>query len=219
MKIGILGTGSVGEALGSALAAKGHKVCMGSRQAGNEKAVAWTRRSGEFAREGSFADAAAYGDVLFLCLNGAHALQVAAALPAEAIAGKILIDLTNPLDFSKGMPPRILEDYLQVSLAEQIQKALPETFVVKTLNTINYKLMVDAQAVGSGAHNLFISGNDITAKNRVKHLLVDNFNWRAENLIDLGGIEGARATEAIVPFWVLVWQSLGTPLFNFRIVQ
>jgi predicted dinucleotide-binding enzyme len=84
---------------------------------------------------------------------------------------------------------------------------------------MNYKLMVDARLVNNGSHNLFICGNDLNAKNQVKHLLVDNFHWKPESLVDLGDIKSARCTEAIVPFWVLVWQSLGTPLFNFKVVQ
>lgn len=219
MQIGILGTGSVGDALGSAFIARGHKVCMGSRAAGNEKALAWKKRSGENAREGNFAEAASYGHILFICLHGNHALDVVKSLPPEAVQGKIVVDLTNPLDFSGGLPPRILDEYRLVSLGEKIQEALPGSFVVKGLNTMNYKLMVDARAVADGAHNVFICGNDTDAKNKVKHLLVDNFYWRPESIIDLGGMEAARTTEAIVPFWVLVWQTLGTPLFNFKVVQ
>jgi predicted dinucleotide-binding enzyme len=134
--------------------------------------------------------------------------------------GKIIIDITNPLDFSKGMPPRIIEGLGNGnSLGEEIQRALPNGYVVKTLNTVNYKLMVDARIVNNGDHNLFVCGNNADAKNKVMHFLVDNFHWKADHLIDLGGIEAARTVEAIVPFWVSVWQSLGTPLFNFKIVK
>jgi predicted dinucleotide-binding enzyme len=104
-------------------------------------------------------------------------------------------------------------------LGEEIQKAMPGSFVVKTLNTVNYKLMVDAREVNKADHNLFMCGNDMEAKNKVRKFLADNFYWKVDKIIDLGGIESARAVEAIVPFWVLVYRSLGTPLFNFKIVK
>jgi 8-hydroxy-5-deazaflavin:NADPH oxidoreductase len=219
MKIGVLGTGVVGETIGSALVSKGHSVMMGSRTAGNEKSKEWSKKNGEHASEGTFSDASLYGDILFLCLNGSYAYDVVEDLPASELANKIIVDVTNPLDFTQGMPPKILEQFQSVSLGEQLQEILPYSFVVKALNTINYKLMVDARLVNSAGHNLFICGNDLTAKNQVKHFLVDNFYWKPDSLIDLGDIKSARCTEAIVPFWVLVWQSLGTPLFNFKVVQ
>lgn len=219
MKIGVLGTGVVGEAIATALTEKGHTVMMGSRSAGNEKAVAWKKKTGDKAFEGSFSDAANYGEVVFLCFNGAFAQDIIQGLSATELRNKIIVDVTNPLDFTQGMPPRILEKYQTVSLGEHMQEWLPDAYVVKALNTMNYKLMVDARLVNNGSHNLFICGNDLNAKNQVKHLLVDNFHWKPESLVDLGDIKSARCTEAIVPFWVLVWQSLGTPLFNFKVVQ
>jgi hypothetical protein len=220
MKIGVLGTGVVGEAIASALIAKGHKVSMGSRQANNEKSTAWTKKMGANASEGVFNDSAAFGEIVFVCLNGEYALDALKQIKSENLTGKIVVDITNPLDFTKGMPPRILHGYTgDTSLGEEIQKALPGSMVVKTLNTVNYKLMVDARIVNHGDHHLFICGNDINAKNQVKHFLVDNFHWKADHMVDLGGIESSRSIEAIVPFWVSVWQSLGTPLFNFKVVQ
>lgn len=220
MNIGVLGTGTVGEAIASALTEKGYNVRMGSRTENNEKAAAWVQRSNNHATQGNFNDAAAFGEIVFVCLNGAHALDAIHTIEPESLEGKIIIDVTNPLDFTKGMPPQILEGLGNSnSLGEEIQNAVPSSYVVKTLNTVNYKLMVDAREVNKGDHHLFICGNDTDAKNKVKHFLVDNFHWKADHLIDLGGIESARAIEAIVPFWVLVYRSLGTPLFNFKIVQ
>lgn len=220
MNIGVLGTGQVGEAIASALTEKGHFVRMGSRTAANEKAEAWVKKSNDGATQGDFADAAAFGDIVFLCLNGSYALDAVNSIDPAIVNGKIVVDIINPLDFSHGMPPRILNDLGNSnSLGEEIQKALPKAYVVKTLNTVNYKLMVDASIVNKGDHHLFICGDNPEAKNKVKHFLVDNFNWKADHLVDLGGIEAARTVEAIVPFWVLVYQSLGTPLFNFKIVQ
>jgi hypothetical protein len=219
MNIGVLGTGTVGEAIATALTEKGHNVRMGSRTADNEKATAWVEKSNEHATQGDFNDAAAFGDLVFLCLNGAYALDALRLVDKVNLDGKIIIDVTNPLDFTKGLPPQILQGLGNFdSLGEEIQKALPDSFVVKTLNTVNYKLMVDAREVNKGDHHLFVCGNNTEAKNKVKHFLVDNFHWKADHMIDLGGIESSRTVEAIVPFWVLVYRSLGTPLFNFKIV-
>ncbi len=193
---------------------------MGSRTAGNEKSTKWVKKAGKSASEGTFNDAATEADLIFICLNGEHALDAIESINKESVTNKILIDLTNPLDFSSGMPPELIRDLSgDTSLGEQIQNALPAAFVVKALNTVNYNLMVDATKVNKGDHNLFLCGNDLDAKNKVKHFLVDNFHWRPESLLDLGGIEAARSIEGIVPFWVLVWQALGTPLFNFKVVQ
>lgn len=220
MNIGVLGTGTVGEAIASALIKKGFNVRMGSRTANSEKGAAWVEKSGEGASQGSFNEAAGFGEIIFICLNGAYALEALQTIDKKNVEGKIVIDLTNPLDFTKGMPPQILEGLGNSnSLGEEIQKTLPNAYVVKTLNTVNYKLMVDAREVNKGDHHLFVCGNSADAKNKVKHFLLDNFHWKADHLIDLGGVEAARAVEAIVPFWVLVYRSIGTPLFNFKIVS
>ena len=219
MRIGVLGTGVVGEAIASALINKQHLVIMGSRAAGNEKAKAWVDKAGGMATEGSFNDAAHHSDLIFVCLNGEYALDAIKTIDPKNLLNKIIIDVTNPLDFTQGMPPGILKEYRTKSLGEHIQEAAPTSFVVKTLNTINYKLMVDARIVNGGGHNLFICGNDEDAKNKVKDLLVNNFYWKPESLLDLGGIKAARCTEAIVPFWVMVWQALDNPLFNFKVVH
>jgi len=219
MKIGILGSGTVGAALATALIQKDHLVMMGSRSTKNGKAQEWIKKAGRGALAGTYSEAAAFSDLLFICLNGEFAADVIKELNPELVAGKIVIDITNPLDFSQGNPPRLLEQYINTSLGETIQQLLPTAYVVKTLNTINYKLMVDAREVNDGHHDLFLCGNDATAKDQVKHFLADNFYWRLENLIDLGDIKSARAMEAIVPFWVQVYRSIGTPLFNFKIVH
>ena len=220
MKVGILGTGVVGETIASALASKEHFVMMGSRTANNEKAGTWAKKAGKYASVGTFNDAAIFGDVIFLCLSGEHALDVVKSLNPGVIDNKIVVDVSNPLDFTKGMPPRILDGLgNSTSLGEEIQKALPNSYVVKALNTVNYKLMVDARAVGHADHNLFVCGNNPDAKNKVMHLLVDQFHWKADRVVDLGSIEMARCTEGILPFWVAVYQKLGSPLFNFSVVK
>ena len=220
MKVGVLGTGVVGESIASALAGRDNFVMMGSRTANNEKAAAWAKKAGKYASIGTFNDAVVFGDIIFICLSGEYALDVVESLNPDAVRNKIIVDITNPLDFTKGMPPRILDGLgNNTSLGEEIQRLLPNSHVVKTLNTVNYKLMVDARLVNRGEHSLFVCGNNLDAKNKVMHLLVDSFHWKADRVIDLGGIEMARCVEAIVPFWVAVYQKLGTPLFNFNIVQ
>ena len=219
MNIAILGTGMVGQTIGTALIQKGHNVMLGSRTSANEKAVAWKNTNGSNASNGTFADAAAFAELIFICLNGngtVHALQSAGV---QNFNNKVVIDLTNPLDFSNGMPPSLLPQYCNTwSLGEEVQKQLPTAHVVKALNTVTAKLMVDANKVNDGNHNLFICGNDIEAKNKVKHLLAENFNWKPEHILDLGDIKYARMTEAIVPFWVAVMQAEKTPMFNYMIV-
>lgn len=219
MNIGILGTGTVGETIANALIKKRHDVLMGSRAAGSDKAKAWAKKGGRRAQEGSFDAAARFGEVLFICLNGEHALRALETIEPQHVAGKIVIDVTNPLDFTHGMPPRVLEEYSVVSLGERIQQALPNAYVVKTLNTVTASLMVDARRVARGAHSLFLCGNDKDAKNKVAHFLADNFYWKGDHLIDLGGIAAARVTEAYVPLWVQLWQTHGTPMFNLRVVR
>ena len=219
MKIGVLGTGIVGETIGTALVNKNHTVMLGSRKAGNEKSAAWKKKAGERASTGTFDDAALYGELIFLCLNGEHTLDAMRSVNTQNLNNKIIIDLTNPLDFSGGMPPKILEEFRDTSLGEKVQEHVPNAYVVKTLNTVNCNVMVDASRINAGDHNLFLCGNDADAKNKVKHFLVDNFNWKPDRLIDLGGIVAARCAEAFVPLWVLVMQAEGTPIFNFKLVK
>ena len=220
MNIGVLGTGVVGETIATALTKKGHNVRMGSRSANNEKAAAWVKKSNDHATQGNFNDAAAFGEIVFLCLNGEHAMDAVRSVDADSINGKIVIDVTNPLDFSKGMPPRLLDGlHNSNSLGEEIQKTWPGASVVKVFNTVNCNVMVNPKLVNNGDHSLFICGDDADAKNKVKHFLVDTFGWRPENLLDLGGIVAARGTEAYVPFWVMIMQATGSPVFNVKVVK
>jgi predicted dinucleotide-binding enzyme len=220
MNIGILGTGAVAQTIGSALVENGHAVQLGSRTLSNEKAAAWVQKTGGRGSQGTFADAASFGELLFICLNGAVAVDVVAETDVASYHQKVVIDVTNPLDFSRGMPPSLLPQYSnQFSLGEHLQKTLPHAYVVKALNTVTARLMVNAMLVNDGNHNLFICGNEVDAKNQVKHLLADNFKWKPEQIMDMGDIEAARLTEAIIPFWVGVMQVMGTPLFNYQVVR
>ena len=213
MKIGVLGTGMVGQAIGAKLVELGHEVTMGSRSAGNEKALEWVAGAGQGAREGSFADAAAHGELVFNCTAGAGSLDALRAAGDEELRGKVLVDVANPLDFSKGMPPT-LSVAGDDSLGEQIQRELPETRVVKALNTVNAAVMVNPVAGSS----IFVCGEDAAAKEQVAGLLQD-FGWRAEAIVDLGGIDAARGTEMYLPLWLRLMGALGTPSFNIAIVR
>jgi predicted dinucleotide-binding enzyme len=214
MKFGVLGTGLVGETIATKLIELGHEVCMGSRTATNEKAAAWAKRAGERASHGTFADAAARASVLFNCTHGEAALDVLAAAGAAQLEGKVLVDVSNPLDFSKGAPPRLFVGN-DDSLGERIQRAFPAVRVVKTLNTVNCLVMVDPARV-PGDHTMFLCGNDAAAKATVTELL-RAFGWR--DLIDLGDITNARATEALLPIWIRLWGVLKSGDFNLKVVR
>jgi predicted dinucleotide-binding enzyme len=216
MKIGIFGTGMVGATIGNKLVSLGHEVKMGSRTANNEKAVAWTKAAGAKASQGTFADAAAFGELFFNCTQGAGTLDALKAAGADNLKGKILIDLSNPLDFSKGMPPSLFSGNTD-SLGERIQAAFPDTKVVKTLNTVTAEIMVNPGKIGGGDHHMFISGNDAGAKSTVGEFLKTQFGWK--NLVDLGDITTARGTECYLPLWIRLWGSLKTAEFNIKIVR
>lgn len=217
MKIGILGTGVVGKTIGSKLIELGHQVMMGSRTSNNEKALAWVIESGALASQGTFADAASFGEMVFNCSKGEFTLEVIKLAGEKNLSGKILIDVSNPLDFSKGMPP-ILSIINDNSLAEEIQKALPETKVVKTLNTMNCNLMVNPLLLKGGDHTVFMNGNDNDAKTEVSKLL-QSFGWHSDNIIDMGDIATARGTEQLLPIWIRLYGKFGTPMFQFKIVK
>ena len=213
MKLAVLGTGGVGQRIGSKLVALGHEVMMGSRTAGNEKAVAWVAAAGKGASEGTFAQAAAFGELVWNCTAGTGTLAALEAAGEGNLAGKILLDLSNPLDFSKGFPPR-LSICNDDSLGEAIQRALPRTRVVKTLNTMSNAIMVDPGLV-PGDHEVFVSGNDAEAKAEVSRFLQQQFGWR--RVTDLGDISTARGTEAWLLLWTRLYAALGTAEFNLHL--
>ena len=212
MKIGVLGTGSAGQTVGGKLAAMGHDVMMGARAADNEKVVGFAARTG--GRAGTFAAAAAHGEMVINCTRGDSSLATLEKLQAE-LAGKILVDAANPLDFSQGYPPHLTVSNTD-SLAEQIQRALPQTFVVKSLNTVNAAVMMDPSRV-PGRHTVFVSGNDKHAKGKVSDLL-RSLGW--QSIIDLGDITSARAAEQLLPLWVRLYTVLGnTADFNIAVMK
>jgi 8-hydroxy-5-deazaflavin:NADPH oxidoreductase len=216
MNIAVLGTGIVGNTIASKLVELGHKVKMGSRKAGNEKAVEWAKKAGANASEGSFADAAAFGEILFNCTSGGGTLEALRLAGANNLRGKILIDVSNPLDFSRGMPPTLSVCNTD-SLAEQIQREFPEAKVVKSLNTMNCYLMVNPAQLADGQHDVFVSGNDAGAKAKVTDILKSWFGWK--HVLDLGDITSARGPEMFLPLWLRMWGAVQTPNFSIHVVR
>jgi predicted dinucleotide-binding enzyme len=212
MKIGVLGTGSVGTTLATKLASLGHEVKMGARDAKNEKAAAW---AGAKASHGTFADAAAFGEIVFNCTAGAGSLDALSAAGAENLRGKIVVDVANPLDFSRGMPPFLFTGSND-SLGERIQKAFPDARVVKALNTVNANVMVDPGRV-PGVSDVFVCGNDASAKGEVTRILEEWFGWPV--VVDLGDITAARGTESYLLLWLRLWGTFQTPHLNIHVVH
>ena len=216
MDIGVLGTGMVGSAIASRLAGLGHEVKMGSREAGNEKARVWADEAGPKASGGTFADAAAFGELVFNCTAGEHSIAALGQAGAANLAGKVLVDVANVLDFSGGRPPAVGVG-TKDSLGEQIQRAFPDVKVVKALNTMNCDVMVEPTKV-PGEHDVFVCGEDSDAKAQVAGVLRE-FGWPTERIVDLGGISAARGTELYVALWLNFWGVVGTGQFNIAHVR
>lgn len=204
----------MGRTIGAKLVELGHDVVMGTRDAG--KLQEWLGKVGNRARVGSFVDAAAHGEILFNCTAGVGSLEALRMAGERALNGKVLIDIANPLDFSKGMLPTLTVCNAD-SLAEQIQRAFPAVKVVKTLNTVNARLMVNPRQLADGDHSIFVSGNDASAKIQVTDVLQNWFGWR--HVIDLGDITTARGAEMLLPAWLRLVGVLGTPMFNFKVIR
>jgi len=215
MKFGVLGSGMVGSAIAGKLVSRGHEVRMGSRTASNEKAAAWVSAAGKGASQGTFADAAAFGEIVFNCTSGAGSVDAVRAAEAQNLRGKVLVDVANPLDFSKGMPPTLFVSN-DDSLAERIQAALPEAKVVKALNTINANVMVNPGRV-PGETDVFVCGNDAGAKAQVIRILKEEFGWKT--VIDLGDLTAARGTESYLHLWLRIMGALKTADFNVKVVH
>ena len=226
MKIAVLGTGMVGRTIAGALAGLGHDVVIGTRdpQATLARTEPDMMGAAPFAQWHAanpgislapFADAAAGVDLIVNATNGAGSLAALTAAGTDNLAGKVIMDISNPLDFSQGMPPS-LNPVNTDSLGEQIQRTFPEARVVKTLNTMNASVMVDPARVAGGDHTVFASGNDADAKAAVTDLL-KGFGHR--DVIDLGDITSARGVEMLMPIWLRIWGALGTGAFNFKIAR
>jgi 8-hydroxy-5-deazaflavin:NADPH oxidoreductase len=226
MRFGILGTGVVGKTMATRLADLGHDVMLGTRdpqetlsrtepdQYGNPPFSAWQQEHPEV-KLGTFGDAAAHGEMVVNATAGAVSLEALEQAGEETLNGKVLIDISNPLDFSKGMPPTLSVSNTD-SLGEQIQRRFPEARVVKTLHTMNAYLMIDPTQLAGADHTVFVCGDDAEAKSTVTELL-RSFGWT--DIIDLGDITTARGTEMLLPVWLRLFGALQKPIFNFKIVR
>lgn len=226
MEIGVFGTGPVGQVIAAKLAELGHGVMVGTRDAaatlartepdifGNPPFKVWREKHPDI-HFGTLAQAAAHGELLVNATSGTGSIEALQAAGETNLAGKILIDLSNPLDFSKGMPPSLTVSNTD-SLGEQIQRTFPAAKVVKTLNTMNAYLMVEPRQLADGDHTIFVSGNDPGAKQSVMELL-GSLGW--QDIIDLGDITTSRGTEMYLPLWARLYMSLGNPMFTIKVVR
>ncbi len=216
MRVAVLGTGMVGQVLATRLVALGHDVMMGSRSAGNDKAHAWAEQFDSGASEGSFADAAAHAELVINATGGLVSLEALRSAGADNLAGKAILDVSNPLDFSAGFPPR-LGTPSGDSVGEQIQREFPDARVVKVFNTMNCDVMADPALV-PGEHDVFLAGDHADAKQETRDLLT-SFGWPESAIFDLGGIVASRGLEAYVLFWIDLMQALGTRTFNIKVIH
>lgn len=226
MNISILGTGSVGQALAGRLAGLGHNVFIGTRNVSESlaktKPDAWGLPSiGAWIKDNPaiplvpFKEAVEKGsDLIIFAVQGFAAMDCLKLVGEDLLNGKVMLDISNPLDFSKGFPPSLFLCNTE-SLGEKIQNAYPSLKVVKSLNTISNEIMINPKIL-SGDHNVFVSGNDADAKSKVVEL-IKSFGWEDKNIIDLGDITTARGTEMILPLWVRLYGKFQTSLFNFNV--
>jgi len=227
MRIAVLGTGMVGQAVAGKLAELGHDVVVGTRDPeatlartepdflGNPPFRAWKQANPAVALA-TPAAAAAHAELVVNASNGAGSIAMLDSAGEDNLSGNVLIDIAVPLDFSQGTPPSLFVSNTD-SLGEQIQRRFPRSRVVKTLNTINCDVMVNPGKV-PGDHDVFVCGDDADAKHQVRELL-QNFGWPAEHIVDLGDITSARGTEMYVALWLRLWAALGTSHFNIAVMH
>jgi predicted dinucleotide-binding enzyme len=228
MKVGIIGTGMVGQFMGAKLLELGHDVMFGTRDVektmsrteadgyGNPPFSAW-RKEHDSVKLGTFKDAAAHGEIVINATKGLVSVNALRSAGEENLNGKILVDIANALDSSGASLPTLAVCNTE-SLGERIQEAFPQARVVKTLNTMNAVVMTNPDSL-KGDHNVFISGNDADAKSQVAAYLKDWFGWKEKNIIDLGDITTARGTEMLLPIWIRLYGAFQSTSFNFHIVR
>lgn len=226
MKIGILGTGVVGQTIAEKLVQLGHQVMIGTRDKqltlaktgkdnfGRPPFSEWLKNNSKV-QFGTYSEVASFGELLVNATSGTGSLDALKSAGENNLNGKVLLDISNPLDFSKGMPPSLTICNTD-SLGELIQRTFPNLKVVKSLNTLTAYLMVNPKLLPEPT-NIFLNGNETGAKNEVRNLLT-TFGWNDKDIIDMGDIKTARGTEQILPIWVRLWGTLQTPMFNFKIV-
>ena len=215
MKYGVLGTGNVAQTIASKLIKLGHEVMLGSRDAKNEKALKWVKENGIKAKCGTFTDASAFGERIFNCVKGIHSIDALKLAGINNFKNKILIDLTNPYNYNNGhiiLDPKYSGT---TCLGEEVQKLLPETKVVKTLNYLGFNLMTNPDQFNETLTG-FYCGNDKNAKEEVVKILHD-FGWK--ETFDLGDISMSRYTEMLGTFWVPVYGQLGNMNWGIKLVK
>ena len=223
MKIGIIGSGIVAQTLGTKLVQLGHDVALGTRdpkKLDDKKGFGgslgeWLAKANGKAKVVSFRDAATHGELLINATHGQNSVDALKLAGDDALGTKVLIDVSNELDASKGMPPRVGASQ-DSCLAERIQAAFPKLKVVKSLNTINCGVMVEPRALAGGDHSVFVSGNDAAAKAAVGELL-KSFGWT--DILDLGDVSSARGPEMYMAMWLRLWGATGTGMVNIKVVR
>lgn len=206
----------VGTSIATKLVELGHEVTMGARSSGNESALAWAGVAGASGSQSSFRGAAEFGELIVNATAGSASLAALEAAGEEHLAGKIVIDVANPIAEGSGSPPA-LELCNTESLGELIQARFGDAKVVKALNTVNAGVMADPGRLGEPT-SIFVCGNDDEAKETVAALLAD-FGWEPEQVIDLGSIEASRGTEMYLAIWLRLMNAVGNPFFNVRLVR
>lgn len=224
MKLAILGTGMVGRTIAAKLASSGHDVAVGTRDP--DASLQREPKTGTSLRDWlainpdialmRMEEAAGFGDMLIAAMAGEAAVNTFAGIGAETIGDKIVMDVTNPLDFSHGMPPSLFISNTD-SLAEAIQRAVPRARIVKTLNTVNANVMVEPEFVAKGDHTMFVCGNDAEARAEIAAFLKTEFGWI--DVMDLGDLTAARGMEASLHLWLKLWASIGSPSFSIKVVR
>jgi len=214
MRVGVIGSGMVGKAIADRLLELGHEVRMGSRNS-DGPAAQWAAQAGDRAAAGDFARAAAFGELVVNATAGSRSLDALHLAGQRNLAGKVLLDVANPINTTAGSGPMTLTVANSSSLAEQIQHEFPEARVVKALNTMNCTVMVNPKLI-PGEHVVFVSGDDPDAKQLVTRLL-GSIGWPESQIVDLGDVATARGTEAFLLLWLPLWQALDRREFNIAI--
>jgi len=213
MKIAVIGTGIVGRTLAQGLQRVGHDVVVGTRDPDEARGREdWLGLDVQLAALGVVA---ADSDLVVNATNGQASLAALGEVGLDHLAGKVIVDVANPLDFSQGFPPTLSVKDTD-SLAEQLQRAFPEARVVKSLNTVTASVMVDPSTVGDGDTTMFVAGDDAEARKQVTGLLRE-LGW--SDIVELEGLHNARGLEMWLPLWVRLMGALGTGEFNIKVVR